>query len=483
MSILKLASEVAPFAKTGGLADVAGGLTRDLYRRGCDVRLWMPLYRRVREGDMPIELDSELGTVAFELGGRTWNFSIFRAALPKSEARIYLADCPELFDREDIYGGDRDEPLRFAAFSRCALEACERMSFYPDVIHCNDWHTSLVPLYFEAEYRVRRKWRGTRTVLTIHNIGYQGEYSSNHLDELGLGEHQGLLHQGDLQRGRINFLKTGVIYANALTTVSETYAREIQTPEYGMGLDDLLRSRADALIGIVNGVDYSEWDPRIDGLIHTNYSLDDLSGKQACKEDLLGSGGLKSEPAVPLFGIVSRLTAQKGFELLGQALSRLLDERELQLAVLGSGEAQYELFFQGLRNQYPEKVVFYAGYNNELAHQIEAGSDLFLMPSRYEPCGLNQMYSLRYGTPPIVRKTGGLADTVQPFDPRRGMGTGFVFEEFSADALYGSMEQALDVYADEDAWAKLVRNGMEADWSWDRQGARYLELYEGLRSG
>jgi len=482
-SVLMLASEVAPFAKTGGLADVSAALTRDLHRRGTDVRLWMPLYRRIREGDWELRPDPELGTVSFRLGSRTWSFTIQRVRLPGSEAEVYLADCPELFDRDDIYDGGGDEHLRFAAFSRCALEASEKLGWFPDVVHCNDWHTGLVPLYFEVDYRSRPRWRDTRTVLTIHNIGYQGEFSVRHLGELGLAGHKGLLHQGDLQRGSLNFLKTAVIYANALTTVSETYAREIQTFEYGMGLDDLLRSRAEALVGIVNGVDYAEWDPRNDRWIRANYSSEDLGGKRECKEDLLSSAGLEFAAGIPVFGIVSRLTAQKGFELLGEVLPTLLAEEEIQLAVLGSGEAQYERFFQDLRDRHPEKVAFYAGYNNELAHRIEAGCDLFVMPSRYEPCGLNQMYSLRYGTPPIVRKTGGLADTVEPFDAVTGRGNGFVFEGFSPGALGDSMREAIEVFEDGDAWSRIVLNGMGADWSWDRQGEQYVELYERLRSG
>ena len=443
----------------------------------------MPLYRRIREGDWELRPDPELGTVSFRLGSRTWSFTIQRVRLPGSEAEVYLADCPELFDRDDIYDGGGDEHLRFAAFSRCALEASEKLGWFPDVVHCNDWHTGLVPLYFEVDYRSRPRWRDTRTVLTIHNIGYQGEFSVRHLGELGLAGHKGLLHQGDLQRGSLNFLKTAVIYANALTTVSETYAREIQTFEYGMGLDDLLRSRAEALVGIVNGVDYAEWDPRNDRWIRANYSSEDLGGKRECKEDLLSSAGLEFAAGIPVFGIVSRLTAQKGFELLGEVLPTLLAEEEIQLAVLGSGEAQYERFFQDLRDRHPEKVAFYAGYNNELAHRIEAGCDLFVMPSRYEPCGLNQMYSLRYGTPPIVRKTGGLADTVEPFDAVTGRGNGFVFEGFSPGALGDSMREAIEVFEDGDAWSRIVLNGMGADWSWDRQGEQYVELYERLRSG
>ena len=481
LSILKLASEVAPFAKTGGLADVAAALTRDLHRRGCDVRLWMPLHKKLREGGWELEPCPELERVRFRLGGRTWDFGIRQVRLPDSDARVWLADCPELFDRDGVYDGGGDEHLRFAAFTRCALAACDELGWIPDVVHVNDWHTALAPLYLQ-ELRARPEWRATRTVLTIHNIGYQGEFSASHLDELGLAEHAGLLHRADLMQGKINFLKTGVIYADALTTVSETYAKEIQSAAYGMGLEDLLHSRADALVGIVNGIDGAEWNPADDPRIAAPYSAEDLSGKGACKEDLLRSGGLRAADGAPVLGIVSRLTAQKGFELLGEVLPAVLSERDVRLCVLGSGEERYRAFFQWLRDTHPEEVAFYSGYNDELAHQIEAGGDLFLMPSLYEPCGLNQMYSLRYGTAPLVRRTGGLADTVEPFDPATGEGNGFVFDEFTAGALRAELERALDLFPDQAAWKRLVKNGMAADWSWERQGGHYLRLYERLAS-
>jgi starch synthase len=333
-----------------------------------------------------------------------------------------------------------------------------------------------LPLYLKAAYAWDRLFERTRTVLTIHNIGYQGVFPSETLQQLGFGAHAHLLHQDDLRAGKLNYLKTGLIYADALTTVSETYAREIQTQDYGMGLQDLLRARADSIVGIVNGVDYSEWDPATDIKIPQRYSARDLGGKRLCRERLLARMKLAPSSRAPVFGVVSRLTAQKGFELLPEALPALL-KHDVRLCVLGSGEERYEQYFHWLHGAHPGKVSFWAGYDDELAHWIEAGSDLFLMPSLYEPCGLNQMYSLRYGTAPIVRRTGGLADTVVPFDRASKRGTGFLFDEFSAQALTGAIRNALECFQDPDAWRALIQNGMAADFSWERQSKPYVELY------
>jgi len=294
--------------------------------------------------------------------------------------------------------------------------------------------------------------------------------------ELGFGLHSNLLHQGDLSAGKLNFLKTGVIYADALTTVSETYAREIQSADFGMGLQDLLRSRSDTVVGIVNGIDSSEWNPELDARIPRAYSREDLAGKRFCRERLLERMRLTPTHGAPVFGIVSRLTAQKGFELLPEVLTRLLAS-DVRLCVLGSGEQRYEQYFHRLHGAYPGRASFWAGYDDELAHWIEAGSDFFLMPSLYEPCGLNQMYSLRYGTVPIVRKTGGLADTVEPFERATKQGTGFLFDDFSPAALEDAIRRGLECFRDADAWRALQQNGMAKDFSWERQSLRYVELY------
>ena len=441
-----VSSEVAPFAKTGGLADVTAAVTRYLGREGHDVRLLMPLYECIHAGEWQVTPDERLRGIEVPMGGRTFRVSISRVRLPDSEVDVLLLDCPELYERDRLYGYDSDEYLRFGVLSRAAPILCQWMQWSPDVIHLNDWHTALTPLYVKAELGWDKLFEWTKTLLTLHNIGYQGTFSADVLGELGLEEHRDLLHQEDLHAGHVNFLKTGLLYADALTTVSETYAREIQTPEFGVGLDGLLRERTDTLFGIVNGVDYGEWNPQTDPHIATNFSVDDLAGKAANKRALLENFNLEDDPGAPLLGIVSRLTPQKGFELLMEVLPVVLQESDARLVALGSGAEKYEQYFQWLRDTFPERVGFFCGYNNELAHRIEAGADVFLMPSLYEPCGLNQMYSLRYGTVPVVRRTGGLADTVEPFDHDTGAGTGFVFTDFTAQPLLDSIREALAVW-------------------------------------
>ena len=480
LKICLVASEVAPLAKTGGLADVAAALARFLGGAGHDVRVVMPLYPRVRDGDRAIQPQDSMKEIALDFGERKIAFSISTTKLPQSGVEIDLVDCPELYDRDQIYTADPDEALRFALLCRATLEACQRRQWAPDVFHCNDWHTALLPLYLRTIYAWDGLFASTRTLLTIHNIGYQGVFPAETLDELGLGGERSHFDADDLREGRFSFLKTGLMYADGLTTVSETYAREIQTEDFGMGLEGLLRERSDRLVGIVNGVDYAEWNPATDPLIPHNYSADDLAGKAKNKTELLRRFELPEDPDVPLLGVVSRLAPQKGFELMPDALAVLLHRDAVRLVVLGSGEERYEKYFSWLRESFPDKVGFHAGYDNELAHWIEAGADLFLMPSRYEPCGLNQMYSLKYGTVPLVRKTGGLADTVRPFDAANGRGTGFLFEEFDSNALLDTIRGALEVYRDPDAWLRLVRNGMGEDYSWDRQGKHYVDLYERL---
>ncbi len=482
LRILLVASEATPFAKTGGLADVASALLRALVAAGHDARLVMPLYRRVQESGVALAPDPALGGMSVELGPRSFAFAGESATLGGG-ARVWLVRCPELFGRPEIYGSAPDEHLRFALLSRAAAGFCQHWGWAPDVVHCNDWHTALLPLYLKVRYGWDRLFERTKTVLTIHNIGYQGVFPAATLGELGLETERHLLDQDDLQRGVVNFLRTGLVHADRLTTVSETYAREIQTSELGMGLEKVLRARADALVGIVNGIDDEEWDPERDPRIPHRFTRADLSGKERCKRDLLAKFDLEPGARAPLLGIVSRLTGQKGFELLPDVLPVLLQRHDVRLVVLGSGEERYESYFQWLRDTYPARVGVYRGYSEDLAHWIEAGSDLFLMPSRYEPCGLNQMYSMRYGTIPVVRKTGGLADTVRPFDRASGQGTGFVFEEFGSQALLDAVRRALEAYADERAWRRLVQNAMAADFSWRRQAGHYVRLYRSLAGG
>lgn len=478
-----VSSELAPIAKTGGLADVAAGLCRDLTAAGHDVRLYMPLYRRVREAGLQLEPSAEQRDIELNFGARKVKCSVLTSVLegPAGGAgiRVFFVDAPELFGGEELYGGE-DEHMKFAVLSRAAIEGCQRMQWAPDLFHCNDWHAALLPLYLRTTYGWDRLFSQTKTLLTIHNIGYQGNFDANVLADLGLMEQRRRLPREDQEAGRLNILKVGILSADALSTVSRTYAAEIQTPEFGMGLQDALRSRAEVLSGIVNGVDYADWDPSSDKLIPHPYSAADLSGKAKNKAALCADFGLPLGERTPVFGIVSRLTGQKGFDLLPDILPILLQRADIRLVVLGSGESDHEKYFQWLRDTWPDKVANYRGYSNELAHRIEAGADLFLMPSRYEPCGLNQMYSLRYGTVPVVRRTGGLADTVQHFDPATGEGTGFVFDDFKAEALLWAMRQALEVWSQPAAWDRLVQNGMAMDYSWERQGREYEQLYARL---
>jgi len=482
LRICLAASEVSPFAKTGGLADVLAGLARHLGRSGHDVRLFLPYYKKVRLEDRGIGSEPLEGAqdIDVRFPDRTIRFSIVTMPLPQSDVRVHFVSCPELYDRDGFYTDDGDEALRFGMLCRAVLETCQRLSWAPDVMHCNDWHTALIPLYLRTIYHWDKLFSSTKTLLTIHNIGYQGVFSDKQLDTLGLGDQRAYVHHGDLRDNQFSFLKTGVLHANKLSTVSRTYAAEIQTPEYGMGMEELLTTRSEDLVGIVNGVDYGDWDPATDPLIPHHYTADDLTGKAKMKAALLQRMELPHDARAPVFGIVSRLTAQKGFELFADSIPVFLQREDMRLCVLGSGEDKHEQYFQWLRDTWPDKVSVYKGFHNELAHWIEAGSDVFLMPSRFEPCGLNQMYSLRYGTPPIVRRTGGLADTVEAWDPDTQTGTGFLFDEFRSQDLADSIDWALRNWRDQKGWKQLMHNGMRRDFSWDRQGTEYVDLYRSL---
>lgn len=482
LTVATVASEFAPFAKTGGLADVTTALTDRLHRDGHDVRMFLPLYRRVRDAGLDIVPVDFARNATMRVGPWSLDWSLCTARVGDAGQPIYLIDCPALFDRPDLYGDGADEHVRFIGLSRMAIESCQRMGFSPDVFHVNDWQAALVPVLLRTTYAWDALFQRTKTALTIHNIGYQGAFPADILDDTGLREHARALHQEDLARGVINFLKTGILYADVLTTVSPTYADEIQTERYGAGLHGLLRKRRDHLVGILNGVDYATWDPRHDAKIPYRYGPGDMAGKAENKRALLEAMGLPHDPSAPTFGVVSRLAYQKGFDLFFETMPAFLAANDVRLVVLGSGEAKYAGFFARLQQAFPGRVSFYHGYSDELAHRIEAGADFFLMPSRYEPCGLNQMYSLRYGTPPIVRKTGGLADTVQLYNPRTGAGNGVVFERFGADAFRWALGYALDVWRDPASRARIVENAMAADYSWERQARKYVALFHRLAS-
>lgn len=481
LQICVATAELTPLAKTGGLADVSAALAAYLHHAGHDVRVLMPFYSSIDTSGLDILPVDYLQNIPVTIGTRQGHFSIDTTVLP-SGLPVYLLRCPDLYHRERVYTQDDDEHRRFILLSRAAIEMCQHMGFAPDIFHCNDWHTALIPLYLKTVYAWDRLFARTRSLLTIHNIGYQGIFDAGIIGDLDLGGAGHELHQDDLTRGMINFMKTGILHAHHVSTVSPTYAREIQGDEYGMGLQSLLAARNSTLTGILNGIDDSEWNPATDTLIPANYTAQKMAGKKTCKKALLDELGLDSDPERPLLGMVTRLTGQKGIDLIQKTLPRLMQRQQFSLAILGSGEHRYESFFTSLEHAYRDRVCFYRGYNEKLAHWIEAASDIFLMPSRYEPCGLNQMYSLRYGTVPIVRDTGGLADSVAQVDPDAGTGTGIVFRDYNEAALAWAIEAALTLYLQKALWKKIVRNGMAMDFSWARQGQEYVNLFRVMRN-
>ena len=442
-----------------------------------------PFYRAIDRAALEHHPVAGLQDIELAVGPHRFRYSVSAARLPGTQAQVHLIDCPLLYERDSIYTTDADEHLRFIALTRAAFDCCQRLNFSPQILHAHDWHGAFAPLYLKVGYESDRLFKSTRSVLTIHNIGYQGVFAASAVADLGLGTRLDRLHQDDLRAGHINALKHGILFADAITTVSPTYAAEICTDEYGMGLQSTLRARGAALSGILNGVDYDEWDPRTDHYLTSHYDPEHLQRKGKLKREFLERLALKVRARSPLVGVVSRLASQKGFDLMFDALPRALLVRDFAFVALGSGEPRYESFFAGLQQRFPGRVHFHGGYSDELAHWIEAASDLFLMPSLYEPCGLNQMYSLRYGTVPLVRRTGGLADTVEHYDRRTRQGTGIVFEEFTAAAFARALDAALDLYVERDHWRQLMKNGMSRDFSWTRQGGQYVDLFERLLAG
>jgi starch synthase len=487
LSICAIASEVVPLAKTGGLADVASALSRQLTARGHDVRLFVPFYAQIRRDRIEATRVESLQGLRILTGRHEYRVDVWRTRLPGAPAgagsstHVYLVESDALYARPTLYTGDADEHRRFLVLTRAALECCRRMNFHPRIVHSHDWHAAFAPLWLRSNYRNDPVFAGARSVLTIHNIGYQGDFGAADLADLDLGPDAYLLHQDDFKAGRINALKHGILHADAVTTVSPTYAREITTPRYGMGMEQALAARGHAVRGILNGVDYEEWDPRRDAHLPIHYGPQDLARKAELKRNFLLRQNLRpTQGRVPLFGIVSRLTSQKGFDLLIDTLPRLLQNHDVRLAIVGSGDAKYQEFFTHLAERHRGHAMFFGGYDEALAHWIEAASDVFLMPSLYEPCGLNQMYSLRYGTVPIVRRTGGLADSVTHFDPATGVGTGIVFNDFDTGAMNWALETALQWFADAALWDRIVQNAMRQDFSWEAQTNEYLKLFAEL---
>ncbi len=478
MHIAFAASECVPFSKTGGLADVVGALPRALAALGHQVSVYLPRYRQTKLND-PQTVARSI-TIPFD---DQYRFCSVVAAGATAGVRFYFVEYPQYFDREALYGspaGDYpDNAERFAMFSRAVLETSKILGV-PHVFHCHDWQSALVPVMLRTLYAEDPAFRDVATVFTIHNMGYQGLFPPDTLPLLMLP--WDLLTISKMEFfGQVNFLKGALVLSDYVTTVSKKYSQEIQTTEYGFGLEGVLRQRAATVTGILNGVDYDEWSPQTDKFAVTKYSPQDLSGKLKCKHDLLHAFGVTSaDSKVPVIGIVSRFAAQKGFDLIAQIMDRLARE-EMIVVALGAGDKTYEEMFQRLNKQFPNKIATKVAYDNAIAHKIEAGADMFLMPSRYEPCGLNQIYSLKYGTVPIVRATGGLDDTIEPWDARTGKGTGFKFTDYTGEALLATIKQALLAYQDPSSWQTLMRNGMSRDFSWGASAREYGKIYERAR--
>jgi starch synthase len=478
MHVVFAASECVPFSKTGGLADVVGALPRTLVSAGHQVSVYVPRYRQTQLKGAQTVVSSI--TVPFD---DRYRFCSVVSGGKQAGVSFYFVEYPPFFDREALYGtsaGDYpDNAERFALFSRAVLEASKIIGT-PQVFHCHDWQSALIPVLLRTQYAEDPAFRDVATVFTIHNLGYQGLFPPDTLPLLTLPWDLFTISRMEFF-GNVNFLKGALIFSDLITTVSKKYSQEIQTTEFGFGLEGVLRTRASAVTGILNGVDYDEWSPETDKFIVARYSTQDLSGKAKCKQDLLEAFGITNPDArLPVIGIVSRFAAQKGFDLISQIMERLAREG-LIMVVLGNGDKTYEEMFQRLAKQFPQKIAVKVAYDNTIAHKIEGGSDMFLMPSRYEPCGLNQIYSLKYGTVPIVRATGGLDDTIEHWVPRTGKGTGFKFTDYNGEALLLTIKEALRAFRDQNSWQQLMRNGMSKDFSWGASAKEYIRVYERAR--
>ena len=478
MNIAFAASECVPFSKTGGLADVVGALPRALAALGHQVSVYLPRYRPTKLVDPQTVVRSI--TVPFD---DRYRFCSVVSVGKQAGVQFYFVEYPPFFDRDALYGtsaGDYpDNAERFALFSRAVLEAAKILGA-PQIFHCHDWQSALIPVLLRTQYSEDPALRDAATVFTIHNMGYQGLFPPDTLPLLTLPWDLFTITKMEFF-GNVNFLKGALVYSDFITTVSRKYSQEIQTTEFGFGLEGVLRDRAATVTGILNGVDYDEWSPQTDKFIVARYSPEDLSGKAKCKQDLLAAFGVANpDLKLPVIGIVSRFAAQKGFDLIAQIMDRLARE-EMIVVALGSGDKQYEEMFLRLQKQFPRKIAVRVAYDNALAHKIEAGSDMFLMPSRYEPCGLNQIYSLKYGTVPVVRSTGGLDDTIDPWDARSGKGTGFKFSDYIGEALLLTIKHALQAFRDPASWQVLMRNGMNKDFSWIASAKEYVRVYERVK--
>ncbi len=472
MKILIATPEAVPFAKTGGLADVTGALIKEFRRMKKEVTVILPLYRGIKNGD--VSLKNTGLRINVPVGDRA-----IRARLFHDKSTTYFIESEEFFNREDLYGTPRgdyaDNSSRFTFFSRGVLEACKTLNFRPDVIHCHDWQTGLVPLYLKTLYKSDTFFKQTVSLFTIHNLGYQGLFPASEMPLTGLGWDL-FRPEGIEFYGRMSFLKAGLISADVLTTVSDTYAKEILQKEFGFGLEGVLRTREKDLFGVINGIDYDEWDPSRDTFIPERFCSTDLHGKAACKRHIIREASLEKAER-PLIGMVGRLSAQKGLDLVLQSLGELIS-LGVNIILLGKGDESFQVGFTETARKYRGRVSVTIGFNESLAHKIYAGSDFFLLPSKYEPCGLGQLISMRYGSIPVGRKTGGIADTIIDYNPLSATGTGFLFSDVTPYALQDAIKRALCFYTDEDKMKKVITGAMQMDFSWKRSAKKYIHLYD-----
>jgi starch synthase len=469
MKIAIVTSEAIPYSKTGGLADIAGTLFREYIKMGLEAYLFVPLYMSTKKQfekeihDTGVEIDVMIGK------------EIKRGVVFRSE-NIFFVGNDEYFGRDELYGtasGDYpDNDHRFTFFCRMVLEICKRLNIDIDIMHCNDWQTGLIPLYLKTLYKDSQIFNKTHSLITIHNLGYQGIFPQRTMEITGLGPE--LFNPEGIEfYGNVNFLKAAIISADAITTVSKTYAKEILTPEYGFGLEGVLKNRADKIYGVLNGIDYDEWDPSSDNLLPRNYSSSDLSGKTTCKSSLLQKCSFKTDTGTPLLCFIGRLSHQKGIDMLIDSLPDLM-KKEINIVIIGKGDEHYHMTLDSAKKRFSKNIFYYPLFDEAFAHLAYAGSDIFLMPSKYEPCGLGQMIAMRYGTIPVARKTGGIADTIE--DGK----TGFLFEEYSTDSLLTAVKRALKSYSNKNLWVKTIENAMGMDFSWEKSAKMYIEIYSRL---
>ncbi|MFH1797941.1 MAG: glycogen synthase GlgA [Candidatus Omnitrophota bacterium] len=480
LKVVLVSPEAAPFAKTGGLADVAGSLPLALESSGCHVSVFLPRYRQVRDKDFGIKALKR--NMSVKLGGADLAFSL--SICKTKGVDFYFIEKDEYFDREFLYGTAKedypDNAVRFSFFSKAVLHSVTVMGINPDIIHCNDWQTGLVPFYLRHSAEDFKPISNSRVLFTVHNLAYQGLFPKEVMPRLDIGDEFFTPETLEFY-GKLSFMKAGMIYADAVSTVSKGYAREILTPEFGCGLDGLLKTRKDNLYGILNGADYSVWNPKTDGYIKAPYDEKNIENKTKCKKNLIEQMKLKIPVSAPLLGVISRLAEQKGIDIIAESADEIV-KLGCGLVILGAGDEKYHKLLGALAKKYPKNIAVKIAFDNDLAHKIEAGSDIFLMPSRYEPCGLNQMYSLKYGTVPVVTAVGGLDDTIVDYTQDRKKGNGFKFDNADKVDFMNALKRALHVYNNEKReWRKFVVNAMGCDFSWVRATKEYIKIYQSMK--